>query len=176
MNNTKVIIITGNKGDGKTTMLLKIVDVLNNYNTNVAGFVAVGEWRNGERSKYTLVDILSGKSAIICTDTAINGYDKHGRFYFNPLAIKFGEKILSNTQKQNWVIVIDEIGPFELEGKVWHKLLLHHIEKTQNLLLLSVRESLVDEIVEKYKLTNVIIYNTKANVSAIVKEIRQNVI
>ena len=172
----KVIIITGNKGDGKTTMLLNIVDVLKKNSIDIAGFVAVGEWRNSERSKYTLVDVASGKLALICTDTATKGYDKHGRFYFNPLAVKFGEKILSSTQTRKLVIVIDEIGPFELNDKVWHNSLVHHIEKTQNVLLLSVREKLVDDIVKKYILTNVSVYNTKANVADIVKEIRQNVI
>jgi len=176
MSSNKVVIISGDKGEGKTTKIVEIIDKLKRNDVAVTGFVAIGEWENGERSKYTMLDIRTGKSAVICTATMTNGYDKHGRFYFNPLAVKFGENILYSQQNISQVVVIDEIGPFELDGKVWHNSLLHHLENTQNLLLLSVRTKLVDEIVEKYTLANVSVYNTLANNDDIVKEIIQNVI
>ncbi len=175
MNNNKVIIITGSKGKGKTTKLLNIIDLLKGEGVAVAGFVALGEWRNGERSKYTLVDVTTDKSTIICTDTPTNGYDKHGRFYFNPQAIEFGKNILSVEQKNKSVIIIDEIGPFELDEKVWHNSLIHHLEKTQNILLLSVREKLLHDIIEKYKMNNVSYYKTEVDDGDIVKEIMDNV-
>ena len=176
MNRNKVIIITGNKGEGKTTKLLSIIEMLKEESVNITGFVAIGEWRNGERSKYTIVDVITDKSAIICTDTLTNGYDKYGRFYFNPQAIEFGKNILSVEQKTKSVIIIDEIGPFELDEKVWHNSLVYHLEKTQNILLLSVRKKLLHDIIEKYKMNNVSYYNTEASDVDIVKEIIQNVI
>ena len=171
MNRNKVIIITGNKGEGKTTKLLSIIEMLKEESVNITGFVAIGEWKNGERSKYTLVDITTDKSAIICTDTQTSGYTKHGRFYFNPKAIAFGENTLLKAQRKNSVIIIDEIGPFELDGKVWHNSLVHHLEKTQNILLLSVRKKLVNNIIKKYKLNNVSYYSTDASDDNIVNEI-----
>jgi nucleoside-triphosphatase len=176
MNNNKVVIITGEKGEGKTTKLLIVIDLLKKYEVPVVGFTAVGEWNNGERSKYTMVDIITGKSAIICVDKVTKGYEKHGRFYFNPRAVEFGENILYKLQSKKSVVVIDEIGPFELDGEVWHNSLVHHLENTHNLLLLSVRKKLVAEIVEKFNLANVSIYNTQASTDDIVKEIIQNVI
>ena len=40
MANNKVIIITGNKGEGKTTKLLNIIDLLKKDNIRIAGFTA----------------------------------------------------------------------------------------------------------------------------------------
>ncbi len=172
----KVVIITGNKGEGKSTKLKNIIDLLKANGVDVAGFVAVGEWRNGERSKYTLVDTLTNRTSIICTDVATSGYEKHGRFYFNPFAIKHGEQVLSNISGHKRVVVIDEIGPFELDGKVWHNSLVHHLKNTQNILLLSVRRKLVDEIIKKYNINSASVYTTQDSSDAIVKEIMQNVI
>jgi len=176
MNSNKVVIITGDRGVGKTTKISDIINLLRENSIPVAGFVAIGEWGNGERSKYTLMDIVTGKSAIICTVKSTVGYAKHGRFYFNPLAVKFGENILYRQQDSSRVVVIDEIGPFELEGKVWHNLLVYNLKNTQNILLLSVREKLIDDIIEKYNLSNVSIYNVQESSTDIVKEIIQNVI
>jgi len=176
MSSNKVVIITGDKGGGKTTKIVEIIDNLKRNCVAVTGFVAIGEWKNGERSRYTMVDVITGKSAIICTATITDGYDKHGRFYFNPHAVDFGETILYCSQNKVSVVVIDEIGPFELEGEVWHNSLVHHLENTQNTLVISVRKKLVDEIVKKYNLTNVSVFNTQAGNDYIVKEIMQNVI
>ena len=70
----EIIIITGNKGDGKTTKLKNIVDLLRAVNVGVAGFVAVGEWQKGERSKYTLVDLVTGKLSTICTKISLREF------------------------------------------------------------------------------------------------------
>lgn len=172
----KVIIITGNKGDGKTTKIRDITDLLKDINANIAGFVAVGSWRNGERSSYTLIDLLTDEKSVICTDVATNGYDKQGRFYFNPKAIEFGKGILANVNTKKCVVVIDEIGPFELDNKVWHSSLRVLLDSTNNVLLLSVREKLVKDVVKKYNLNNTSIYNIEVDNHDIVKEIMQNVV
>ncbi len=48
--------------------------------------------------------------------------------------------------------------------------------KTQNILLLSVREKLLHDIIEKYKLNNVSYYKIEVDNGDIVKEIIKNVI
>ncbi|MFK5854969.1 MAG: nucleoside-triphosphatase [Bacteroidota bacterium] len=172
----KVIIITGEKAEGKTTKLLKIIDLLKERNVSLAGFIALGEWKNGERSTYTLVDIVTGKSTVICTANRVEGYAKYGKFYFNPMAISFGEELLFDDKPQKTVIVIDEVGPFELDNKVWHKLLVHYLKNTTNTLLLSVRKMLVADVVEKYRISDASVYTVEESSNVIVKEILANVI
>lgn len=172
MTNNKVIIITGSKGEGKTTKLLNIINLLKKENIKIAGFTATGEWNNGERNKYTLNDINSEKSVILCTGFPVEDYQQHGRFYFNPKAIKFGNKLLKTNAKENLLIIIDEVGPFELDDQVWHNSLSQQLKTTQNTILLSVREKLVNNIIEKYNLKNASIYTIKEPDLNIVREIK----
>jgi len=170
------IIITGEKGEGKTTKLLSIVDMLKSYNLKVEGFVALGSWRNNERSSYKLVDVSTGNSIIICTVENIDGYTKHGKFYFNPVAVEAGEDILLKNFTKKTVVVIDEVGPFELNNKVWHKILTHQLQNTHNILVLSVRKKLVPQVINKYKLLNVKVYGISEPNDVITKEIIDHVI
>jgi len=158
--NNKVIIITGEKGEGKTTKLRNIVSLLKNEGIQVIGFVALGNWKKGDRHDYRLADINSQKSIILCTVLPIKNYKKHGKFYFNQAAINFGTKLLKTNSSKNLVVVIDEIGPFELENKVWHTSLKNHLETTQNTILITVRKKLVNNIIDKYKLKEAIVYST----------------
>ncbi|MBC8319383.1 MAG: hypothetical protein H8E34_01535 [Bacteroidetes bacterium] len=158
MNTNKVIIITGDKGEGKTTKLLNIIDLLKKENISIAGFTAQAEWIDGVRNKYTLHDVNSESAITLCTGYKIEGYYQHGRFYFNPQAIDCGINLLTTKYKSKSVIVIDEVGPFELKNKIWHDGLLYQLKNTANTILMSVREKLVCDVIEKFSLKTVIIY------------------
>ena len=172
MASNKVIIITGNKGEGKTTKLLNIIDLLRKENIRIAGFTATSAWNNGKRDEYILNDINSEKSITLCTSYAVESCNQYGRYYFNPLAIRFGESLLDTNTKDKTVIVIDEVGLFELENKVWHSSLIYQLENTQNIILLTVRKKLVNNILEKYNLQNSSIYTLKETSQTIIREIQ----
>jgi len=170
--NNKVIIITGEKGEGKTTKLLNIIDLLNKEKVSAIGFTAKAELEDGERNKYTLVDINSSNTITMCSAKPNENYNKYGRFYFNPSAINFGNKLLSDNMNKESIIVMDEIGPFEIDNKLWHKSLQLILNTTQNTLLLSVRKKLINNIIDKYKLENVFIYSVNDPSNNIIKEIK----
>lgn len=169
--NNKVIIITGDKGEGKTTKLLNIIGLLKAESVKIAGFIATCEWNNGERNEYKLVDVNSAKSITLCTVFPNVDYEQHGRFYFNPTAIQYGQNLLANNSDENLVIIIDEVGPFELENRVWHSSFSHQLETTQNTILISVRKKLVNNIISKYKLMNVVVYSVNEPDANIIREI-----
>ncbi len=171
MHSDRAIIITGVKGSGKTTKLLNIIRLLKDKGIGIIGFIAVGEWLNGKRNKYTLVDAATEKSIVVCSVVQKEGYSKFGRFYFNPQAIKFGEKILLEHVTKQRVVVIDEVGPFEMEDRVWHSSLKFQLNSTNNILLIAVRESLVSDVMKKYNLTSASIFNIRVQNSDIVKEV-----
>jgi len=170
--NNKVIIITGEKGEGKTTKILSIIKLLNVENINIIGFTAKAEWENGKRSKYTLIDIATDKTITMCSDKPNENYNQYGRFYFNPLAIRYGNKLLSASTNKKSIIVIDEIGPFELDNKLWHNSLQLILNTNQNTIILSVRKKLVSDIIDKYKLENVVVFSVSEPCQNIIKEIK----
>jgi nucleoside-triphosphatase len=83
----------------------------------------------------------------------VEGWEKFRRFYFNPKGFAFGKGILSPDNLQNTeIIVIDEIGPFELQGKGWRKAIDKLLVETNKPMIWVCRESILKEIVEGFNL------------------------
>jgi len=159
MKKRRIIIITGNKGEGKTTKLKEVVDNLQYRNYSVIGFLAPAHFIDGKRKAYDFVDITSKESHLLCTADPTPEFQKIGSFYFNYSAIKCGKELLRNIKSENTIIVIDEIGPFEINGLVWDDSLMHLIKTTNNSIIITVRKKLLDEVIRKYNLENYSVIN-----------------
>jgi nucleoside-triphosphatase THEP1 len=156
----KVIIITGEIHQGKTTFVQKIVEDLLKQKIRVAGFISIGLDNDGARTGFILEEIGSSRQIELCSDKANEKRFKLGRFYFNQEALSFGNEILKpDNLSDKQLIVIDEIGPLEIKGLGWS----YAIDKsTQSLItpqLWVVRKSLVKKIVRKWNIGNVYIFN-----------------
>ncbi len=172
MASQKVFIISGAQGEGKTTRLKEVVRLLQQKRKSIAGFVAEGSWENNKRSAFTLVNIESGESIPLCGSTAKNNWLKSGRFYFNRDAIAIGEKWLgeSSTSQADF-IVIDEIGIFELDNKIWHAAFQKLLKQSNCNLIITVRNSIIERIVQKYNLENIEVFSLKIAANEIAEKI-----
>ena len=159
MNNS-IFIITGPQGSGKTTFLVRLVRLLKKEGVAVGGFVAHGFWKDDRRNRFELEDLQNGKKTILSQTEAVEGWEKFRRFYFNPDGFAFGEKILSPDNLQNVeIIVIDEIGPFELQGKAWRKSIDTLLRETNKPMIWVCRESILKELVVEFDLQDYHIIN-----------------
>ncbi len=155
---TNIFIITGEQGSGKTTFLKQLIDQLKQNKLCVGGIVAEGFWKDGQRERFNLVDQLSGDSIVYCQREQKKGWEKIRHFYINPKGQSFGEQALSiDKLKISDVIAIDEIGPFELQGKGWAVSLKRIMKHHKLTVILIVRELLLDEIISYFQLENPII-------------------
>jgi nucleoside-triphosphatase THEP1 len=81
---------------------------------------------------------------------------RYGRFSFSRSALLFAEEIISDILLNRIdPVYIDEIGPLELEGKGFYEI-LQVLLQTERTIYISIRSSLIEEIVqtfglEKYK-------------------------
>lgn len=172
MANPNVFIITGKQGEGKTTRLKEVVDLIQKSGKTVVGFVAVGSWKAGKRNAFTILNIQTGESILLCSDSPTKGWQKEGRFFFNPAAIAMGEKWLGECEAlQADFAVIDEIGKFELDRKVWHQALQQRLKSSRSKLIITVRERILDQIVSEYALLKPGIFPLKMSASAIVEKL-----
>lgn len=166
-----VFILTGEQGSGKTTRLQEIIDILREKKIPLFGFYALGYWEKDVRSKFDLVDIRSGEKYLLCERTRSETKQK-GAFVFYPETIKKGEALLyAGMQNPNALAIIDEIGPFELKGETWDTVLQELLKKRQPVLM-TVRQHLVDKVIERYRLTSVRIYPVNKPAQVISKEIQ----
>jgi nucleoside-triphosphatase THEP1 len=149
-----IFIFSGPIHSGKTTELLQWCD----QQKNIAGILMPDI--DGSRKILDLhtKDVFD----IECTDTTNTKEQltSVGRFHFYTAAFKRGNLIITQALAQNpgWLI-IDEAGKLELEGKGFYRSIVKAVEFYQNKkaignLLITVRESLCEEIISFFKIQN----------------------
>jgi nucleoside-triphosphatase THEP1 len=158
----KIFIITGPKGSGKTTFLSHLVINLKELKVHTGGFLAEGFWQHDERSHFELIDLIRNARILFCTKEPHLNWDKLGSFYINPLARVFGEEALDSISLEQFpIFAIDEIGPFELQGKGWFNAVLKFAKKSPDKpMIWVVRESLVQKVIAYFELENYSLYGT----------------
>jgi len=147
----EVLIITGERQEGKTTYLSELVSLLKERNVKFAGFIAPAIHEQDTRIGFHLLDLQTDTKKLICTVTPTEGWQQTGPYYFNPEGLQFGMQTLSRKRTENahW-LVIDEVGPMELENKGWAKT-INSLQKNSNLpMIWVVRRHLVDKVQHKW--------------------------
>lgn len=171
-----IIIITGEQGSGKTTFLQELLFELANKDVQIGGILAEGFWKNYERDYFELIDLKSNNKLLFCQREPKEGWEKLRHFYINPEGQKFGEAALDPEYlKDSDILVVDEIGPFELKGKGWAKSIEFLLQVPIKTMIWIVRKSLLNEVIAYYKVNPLKIFNVKEvcadNVAAYVIEI-----
>ena len=171
----KTFVITGGQGSGKTTLIKETVILLKEDRFKIGGILAGGSWKNNRRERFELTDIKTGDRMVYLQREPANGWEKIRHFYINPAGQKFGEHALSIDQvKDVDLVVIDEIGPFELQGRGWAIAMKNIMDNLHIPLLITVRESLVNEVIGYFGLEVPVIFNaTKITPAMVLVEIEK---
>lgn len=116
----RVIIITGEKQSGKTSLAEELVGWMKEQDLNVAGILACGHWHHGQRSGFDLVDLADGRLTALARRNPGRDKDAVTGFTFFPQGLVAGKAALSmeRCRDADW-IVVDEIGRLELAGSGW---------------------------------------------------------
>jgi nucleoside-triphosphatase THEP1 len=115
-----VVIITGAIREGKTTFTKDVVEILLDRGIRVSGFLAKGMDADGERTGFRLLNIATGEEFELCTTKPNQEFIRQGIYYFDPANIRKGLEILNSTETGFAdLLVIDEIGPMELNDHGW---------------------------------------------------------
>ena len=177
----KIIIITGEQGSGKTTFLQEMIFELANNDVQIAGILAEGFWKNYERDYFELIDLKSKNRLLYCQRKPKDGWEKLRHFYINPDGQKFGEAALDPGYLKNAdIVVIDEIGPFELKGKGWAKAIESILKGLPELTMVwVVRKSLLEEVASHFNIQPLKVYPVEEvcaeNVASyIIQQLRAN--
>ncbi len=149
-----ILLVSGPVQGGKTSYLTELVDLLKKRGLKLGGFLARGSFHSGERSGFTLKNIRGGMELPMASAQETAGWFKYRRFWFNPNAFKLGRSwILSSLKEEPDVLVIDEVGPMELEGSGWSESLSSLRNSSVPVQLWSVRDSLLNEVMEHWNIS-----------------------
>ena len=111
------IIITGERGVGKTTVCQKAVAVAQSEDYVCNGLLTLNQ-PDGERD---VVDVCSGDKRRLTVGPDTEPAVLQGRFRFDPETMAWGNQVLARSHDCQ-LLVVDELGPLEIErGGGWYK-------------------------------------------------------
>lgn len=146
MKPVKVIILTGAVQVGKSTALLRWIEA-----KNVGGFLTL--IIAGKRMLFSLPQKSYTSFEAVQADAQTITV---GRYHLLKSAFDQMNNHLLNQSNIlfDW-LVIDEVGPLELKGEGIYSGLVHVLNNCSNPLLLVVREGLVQQVIDNFKLEKV---------------------
>jgi len=157
-----VFIISGKRRGGKTSFLTSLIERLNRLNIPTDGILAPASSGENMPVTYSIQHIKTGKLTVLCDRNEVKDWERIGPFYFNPAALDIGTSILKNPGILNSdLVIIDEIGRFEIEGMIWAESLSWLLSNATCPVILSVRETFTDQVIEKWGLQDVLIIDIK---------------
>jgi len=115
------IFLTGLPGSGKSTVLLKVIELLKQKGLKIGGIITPEKRRKGERVAFLVKDVYSGKEGILASVDQKFG-PKLGKYKIN---LEDFEKValpaLEFAIKNCDLIAIDEIGKMEFFSEKFEK-------------------------------------------------------
>lgn len=148
---SNVLLLVGASGQGKTTTLERLIAA--NSSRRLDGIVCPGTWKNNRRFSSTARRIATGEEAPFASRTAENT-----PFLFHREGAALAEEALRAEQHHaTECIIIDEIGPLEMDGGGHAPSLPALLSLNNTKHIWAVRPSLVDQVCNKWFLTQPVV-------------------
>lgn len=159
---SNVVIITGEIGSGKTTLISAISARLKASGVLEGGILASAVYENETKTGYKIQDVATGQEMQLSHINDTEGLARVGRYFFIPEAIDFGRAALSAERNRNsQIVLIDEIGAWELQGQGWAGSLNELIINCNMPLIITVRKSFLELVIENWMFQNPLVIEAK---------------
>ena len=147
---TKLIIWTGPKHSGKTTAAEGLAGSARAAGFSVAGLTAPSVHQAGGLIGFDVVDLRTGARAPLARHEA-TGRLRVGDYGFLAEGLAAGERALGAAALWADLVIVDEFGPLELRGEGWRACTDSLVAGAKGLIVLVVREELVDAVRRLYE-------------------------
>ncbi len=154
-----VFIVTGSAGQGKTTFARELTELLKEKGVSPGGILSERILEGEDTSGYDIVSIATGDRMAFLRTDGNAGQEKIGRFFIDKEGLEAGRAILSEAQGE--IIVIDEVGRLEISGGGWAPSIDFLLSRSNKRLLLTVRDSFLELVVQKWNLGDVSIFTAR---------------
>jgi len=158
-----ITVVTGDRGEGKTTWLKTRIEELKGASIKVEGFIAEGiQTAEGERVGYRIVNITTGESSDFCMKEGPDEWERVGRFRIRPEGLADGYRWMdADTIAGAGLLVIDELGPLELAGKGWAPLIERILKEQPKPMIWTARRQLAGKIARKWNVGEITFVNIR---------------
>ncbi|MCX5788836.1 MAG: DUF2478 domain-containing protein [Elusimicrobia bacterium] len=146
LTQARVFIITGAHGGGKSDLVRDLAQALRAAGLSVGGIHAPGWWADGRRGGFDVIDLGSGETKPLCRKDGPQEWEDQGCYRFSPEGLAFGLEALAGAGRRDAdVVIVDEVGPFEVAGKGWAPGLDALAERKKPMVWV-VRKSLIEDV------------------------------
>lgn len=177
-HNQSILILAGTVAEGKTRFLEALIPYLKTQNVNTTGFYTPRIMENDQTTGYDLVSLKTGNRMPFLRTAQEGEKAAIGKFVVHHDTLTSTLEELKQTDfTENTLVIIDEVGKWELQDKGWHELISFLSEQPKVTQLWAVRKEFVPAVIEKFHLRKPILYQdlTISAVSVIGNEITQKV-
>lgn len=128
-NNLKrLIFLTGRPGVGKTSVLLRAVDILKAKEYRIGGIISREVRERGVRVGFEIVDFATGRKGWLAHVNQLTG-PRVGKYRVNLSDLNtIGTSSVLNAMKEADIIVVDEIGPMEMLSSDFKEAVMNALE------------------------------------------------
>ena len=166
-----IFVITGDIHQGKTTFAKELVNKLKNEGYKVKGFFSAGEFKDNRRYSFMLENVETGNTSILAYREKQPGWFAFKSYYFNPDTIIEGNRIIKDAvEKHPDFLIIDEVGPMELQHKGWYESLVVAADQSKLLQIWVVRKNKLNQVLLTWNLSKSNCFDiSKVDVDAVKK-------
>jgi molybdenum cofactor guanylyltransferase len=149
----KIYLLSGNTGSGKTT---KLREWVNKYKGHISVSGLTAPVINGKRF---FEDIGTGETFLLETSDTADSVTV-GRYTLSKRSFEKAREILTRKVPGNGWLIIDEFGKLELKDEGLNPVISGIMNSAENLnLLIVIRESLIEDFLKKYSVSDYDIFN-----------------
>jgi len=145
----RVLLLTGSPGVGKTTLLMKVVEVLKVKGYSVGGMISREVRSCGTRIGFEILDLASSKRGWLAHVNQKTG-PRVGKYRVNLKDLdSIGVEAILKATRESDVIAIDEIGPMELFSENFRRAVKEAVESGKlvvGVIHWKARDGLVDAV------------------------------
>jgi nucleoside-triphosphatase THEP1 len=168
----QIFVVKGKIGSGKTTVVKELIENLKRKNIRIGGIYTQKIFENEERIGYDVVDAKTNTAEIFLRINHCETCKKIGIFSIFSDGVKKGKESLHPEKTaDDQLVVIDEVGMLELNGKGWAKQLNNLIQSGKNHLLIAVRDEFSEEVLKKWNIQHATVFEVPVNASIIENKI-----
>jgi nucleoside-triphosphatase THEP1 len=149
----RIILITGERGSGKTSLLTETVGLLHKQGRSAGGILSPGFWQESVRTGYDVVDAATGQRHPLARRSSQPAPGQRCAFTFDEGGFAEGRRALERARHvERSILFVDEVGPVEMEGGGWADQLDWIRRRHDGVAVWVVRPSLVEAVRQRWDL------------------------
>lgn len=146
--NKNILILFGPSGSGKTTKAMELAQKICQKGYLVGGIVAPGIFFENKRFSFDIVDLMNQQRCFLARRDMASSINI-GPFGFSHEGFSFGDSAIQKAISHKAdLIIIDEIGPLELQNQGWAKSLRLACQSEVATILITSRPGTMEAIRE----------------------------